>query len=267
MTDPENQAHISDRDLAELAALADDNLSPRRRARIEARVAESPQLTALLEEQRHGAAALQSVDVHAPDSLRRRVEAERAEVRRRRPGGLTLPARPALAGGLVAAVAAIALVVALTLPGGAGGPSVVQAAELATRPAQSGAPPPAPGQPKLLDAEVEGVSFPDWTAKFGWRAVGRRTDELGGRQAQTVFYRSPKGRLGYTILSGDQIDPPGGARSAVREGTRLRYFRDGDRLIVTWPRGGRTCVLSGSGVPLAKMLDLAGWKGQGAVSF
>lgn len=264
MTDPENHQEISERDLAELAALADDNLSPRRRARIEARVAESPELTAMLERQRRGAAALRSVDVRASDGLRARIEAERERARKRRPGGFVLPARPALAGGLVAAVAVLALVVALTVPG-TGGPSVAQAAELAQQPPQAG--PPQPRSPALLDADVEGVAFPNWTAKFRWRASGRRADELDGRRSQTIFYDKAGKRIGYTILTGDLIDPPGDARPATREGTRLHWFRDGDRLVVTWPRDGRTCVLSGSGVKLDVLLDLAGWKGKGAVEF
>lgn len=264
MTNPEHQPEISDRDLAELAALADDRLSPRRRARIEARVAGSPQLAALLEEQRRGAAHLRSVDVRAPDSLRRRVEAERERARKRRPGGFVLPARPALAGGLVAAVAVLALVVALTVPG-AGGPSVAQAAQLAHRPQQAGPPP--PRSPALLDADVEGVAFPNWTAKFRWRASGRRFDELDGRRSQTVFYEKALKRIGYTILTGDLIEPPEEARVAIREGTRLHYFRDGNRQVVTWPRNGRTCVLSGVEVEVGVLLDLAGWKGKGAVEF
>jgi hypothetical protein len=36
---------------------------------------------------------------------------------------------------------------------------------------------------------------------------------------------------------------------------------------VTWERHGRTCVLSGAGVAATKLLDLAGWKGLGAVPF
>ena len=193
MTNPENHQEISERDLAELAALADDKLSPRRRARIEARVAESPELTAMLERQRRGAATLRSVDVRASDELRARIESERERARKRRPGGFVLPARPALAGGLVAAVAVLALVVALTVPG-SGGPSVAQAAELAQRPPEAGPPP--PRSPALLDADVEGVAFPNWTAKFRWRASGRRADVLDGRRGQTVFYDKAGKRIG-----------------------------------------------------------------------
>jgi hypothetical protein len=37
--------------------------------------------------------------------------------------------------------------------------------------------------------------------------------------------------------------------------------------VVTWRRQGHTCVLSGTGVDRDTLLELAAWKGQGAVSF
>jgi anti-sigma factor RsiW len=254
--------HLTERELGELAALADGTLTGRRRRRVEERVAASPEMLALVEEQRRTIGALRSLDAPAPDRLRRRIEAERRSAAR--------PAsrrRFALAGVAVAAVAAAALVAALTLPGGAGGPSVVQAAGLAQRPAETGAPAPDPAEPKLLDARAEGLSFPNWLELFGWRATGVRTDEIEDRDATTVFYEKDGNRIGYTILSGDPIDPPDGARSATREGTPLAYVTEGGRTIVTWERGGRTCVLSGEGVPVGKLLNLAAWKGKGAVAF
>ena len=36
---------------------------------------------------------------------------------------------------------------------------------------------------------------------------------------------------------------------------------------VTWLRGGHTCVLAGQGVPEDTLLELAAWKGDGAVAF
>jgi hypothetical protein len=38
-------------------------------------------------------------------------------------------------------------------------------------------------------------------------------------------------------------------------------------MIVTWVRDGHTCVLSGVGAEAATLLDLAAWKGKGAVRF
>ena len=37
--------------------------------------------------------------------------------------------------------------------------------------------------------------------------------------------------------------------------------------MVTWLRGGQTCVLSGEGVSEATLLELAAWKGLGSVKF
>jgi hypothetical protein len=243
---------------AELTALADGTLRGRRRARLLAEVGSSPELAERFEKQRRAVAALRSVDERAPAWLRARVEPERK--RRRRP--LSLP----LAGGL-AAGAAFALILALVLPGGAGGPTVVEAAELADRPAAAPAPGPDPSEPALLDARAAGLAFPSWAKEFGWRATGRRVDELDGRRAVTVFYEKEGRRIGYTIISGERIDPPDEARRAVREDTVLYGLSSDGRVIVTWLRDGVTCVLSGSGVEPDVLLDLASWKGKGAVQF
>jgi hypothetical protein len=175
-----------------------------------------------------------------------------------------------LGAALAAAATAGALALALLLPTRAGGPSVVQAAALSERPAESGPPPLVPGRPQLLDQRAAGTGlyFPNWRPKFRWRSSGARADALEGRRATTVFYVNPEGaRVGYTILSGEAIPPPKGARRAVREGTVLHSVRRNARLIVTWLRAGRTCVLSGDGVRRDVLLDLAAWKGKGAVRF
>jgi hypothetical protein len=244
----------------ELTALADGTLPRRRRARLEAEIARSPELAERLETQRRAVAALRSVEVRAPALLRARIEAER----RGRKAPKTW--RPALAGGLAAA-AAFALLLALVLPGGAGGPSVVEAAELAARPVQEAAPAPDDEQPKLLAARAEGLAFPNWAQEFGWRAAGRRVDEIDGRRAVTVFYEKGGRRIGYTILSGEALEAPDDARTAVREDTTLQRLRADGRVVVTWLRGGHTCVLSGAETDAETLLDLAAWKGKGAVRF
>jgi hypothetical protein len=213
-----------------------------------------------LERERFAVEALRSVELRAPMRLRTRIEAERERARR--------PARRrrfTLGGALAGATAAAAVLVALLLPGGAGGPTVVEAAELATRPPTE--PAPEPGRPKLLDASAFGLPFPDWAEKFGWEPSGRRVDELDGRRAVTVFYEKEGREIAYTIISGEALDAPEPSAAATREGTPLRYVSEDGRTIVTWERNGLTCVLSGSGVPATKLLDLAGWKGLGAVPF
>jgi hypothetical protein len=213
-----------------------------------------------LDKQQFAVAALRSVELWAPPGLRTRIEAERERARK--------PARRrrfALGGALAGATAAAAVLVALLLPGGAGGPTVVEAAELASRPPTE--PAPAPGEPKLLDASAFGLPFPDWAEKFGWEASGRRVDELDGRRAVTVFYEKDGREIAYTIISGEALPAPEPSAAATRERTPLRYVKTGERTIVTWERNGLTCVLSGSGVPATKLLDLAAWKGLGAVPF
>lgn len=259
---PRRRPETPDDEPVELAALADGSISPERRAALEAEVAASPEVAAHLAEQESALAYIDraTATTAAPARLRGRIEAERRSRRR--------SARPrlVLGTGLVAATAtAVALL--LVLPGGAGGPSIAAAAALSTRPPTAPAPPPRPGQPKLLARAVGGVPFPNWLKKFGWRASGVRADTLGGRETATVFYRKQGHRIGYTIVDGSPLQVPSGAARARREGTELRTFRTDGRLVVTWLRGGKTCVLSGRGVPRAVLLKLAAWKGKGGVPF
>ncbi len=86
-----------DRLSADLTSLADGTLSRRRRARLEAEIAGSPELGERLERQRRAVAALRSVEVRAPASLRARIEAERGASVRRAPAERERPA-PGCAG-------------------------------------------------------------------------------------------------------------------------------------------------------------------------
>src|SRR5204863_6283045 len=116
--------HPTERDLA---ALADGSLEPDRRIRVERAVAASPELQADLRDQQQALAAVRGASRElAPASLRMRVALARPARRPvRRIGALA-----------VAATAAIAAAVVLTLGGGSGeSPTVADAAALATRPA------------------------------------------------------------------------------------------------------------------------------------
>ena len=99
------QEQAGDPEIAELAALADGSLSPSRRAALEARVAESPELADLLAEQERAVALAWSAaaDVEAPTSLRARIDAQRRE--RRAPAPRRLAVIGATAAAAVAAVA------------------------------------------------------------------------------------------------------------------------------------------------------------------
>jgi hypothetical protein len=156
---------------------------------------------------------------------------------------------------------AVAIVVAFS-----GGPATSEVLAAATRPAAA-AVQLDPRQPKLLRDHVDDVRFPNYEGKFGWEAEGVRTDEIGGRKTKTVFYRHEGRRIAYTIVEGEQLAWPPGSDRAEREGTKLRVFTEGDRTAVTWRRNGRTCVLSATNVPTDQLLELAAWRGQGAVEF
>jgi hypothetical protein len=190
--------------------------------------------------------ALQSGGPAVPDSLLRRVEAlevEAAVTPRRRAG--TVAGRSALAGA-VALVAALVLVVVLSL-GGPGGASVVEAAQLNARPAQHAAP----------ARSFAGVDYPNWSVKFGWFALGRRADELGGRETTTTFYRHTHHRIGYTVISGKALQPPDDAQVLTVKGIELHRFRLGEQDAVSFVRNGHTCVLSGKVHRASTLVKLA----------
>ena len=71
-------SQLSEREVAELVALADGTLPADRRAEVEARVASSPELQELLERQRQALAAVQVISTdEVPASLCAAVEAQR----------------------------------------------------------------------------------------------------------------------------------------------------------------------------------------------
>ena len=222
----------------------DDELAERGRALIAAAVAETV----------------------APLGLRERIEADRARAQKRgganRRGvlGKLVPA----AGLLAAAVVALVLVL-----GGSSAPSVLATASLAARGPVLPAPAEDSANGAVLKTSMGGVPFPYWGGSFKWEAVGARDDKIEDRPAKTVFYDNPKGvRAAYTILGGDKIDAPSGARKQISRGTTLWITQNNGRRIVVWSRGGHTCVLSAPlSVPEQKLLELASWKGKGSVPF
>lgn len=253
-------------DEAALAAFADGRLDVSERAELQGRIDADPALAAALARQR---AALTLIigaaqDTSAPMALRARVEALQAQPRRSWLGRLRdrVPALPVAA--LAGATAAAALAIAVVVSGG--GPGIDDVLSAAAR-SPSAAIAPFPAQGKLLREQVQGVRFPNYAGKFGWKAEGARTDEIDGRATRTVFYSKNGRRIAYTIVAGEALDQPGDARHAVREGTTLRSLKSDGKTVVTWRRQGRTCVLSGTGVPTDELLTLAGWRAKGEVKF
>ena len=95
----------ADREIAELAALADGSLAPERRAALEAHVAASPEVAERFAEQERAVTLARSAaaEVEAPAALRARIEA-RGAVRRVR-----VARRPLLIGAAATAVLAVAV--------------------------------------------------------------------------------------------------------------------------------------------------------------
>jgi len=228
----------------ELTLLVDGQLDASRAAELEAR----PELAARIalmragRDQLHAAAA----SVEAPFQLRERLASPpRQRARRWRP-------LAALAG--LAAAAVLALVLATS-----GGDPTVDGVLAAVGRAPAAAVSPTGGP--LLREQVDGVRFPDYRQKFGWRAVGKRSDEVDGRPVATVIYARGDDRVRYSIVAGDVLPEPSG-RDLEAEGTRVRVT-DG---AVTWRRLRHTCVMQGS-VGVRALAELAGWKAKGEVAF
>ena len=241
--------------------------------------------------QEHVAAIVRAVDVRAPETLHRRVQemvdAHPASRRRARTegrgarahtgagdhggvlgGALNGRLRPTLAAMAVAAIAGAAL--ALLTGGGTHhapqpvGPSLSTASRLTLSAATTGAPRENPTNAKQLNVAVDGVAFPYWKERFGWRATGTRTDTIGGRAVTTVFYAGPRGkRIGYAIVGGTPAPASGGGTLVWHRGVPYRLRQVGSVPVVTWQREGRLCVLSGRGVSGATLVRLASWSETG----
>ena len=192
----------------------------------------------------------------APLGLRERIETSRERAR---------PARRrwTLGGSLAGAVGALALAIVLATGGGTAAPTVAAAAQFAQLQPAAAAPAVDSSHPSLLKRSVGGVRYPSWQDEFPWKASGVRTDKIDDRNTTTVFYDNPQGaRIGYTIVDGKALDEPSGQRSLDQGDEHYVVLRRGDRTIVTWRRGGHTCILSGpSKVSTDKLLALASWSG------
>jgi hypothetical protein len=217
---------------------------------------------------------VRSIDVKAPDSLHRQIEsmiAERGPAARRRRRGSPARAfasapRLAAAGAIVAAAAAVAIVLGSS-GGGSSGLSARAAAALTLRPATQAAPRESQTDNAELAAAVEGVSFPYWEGRLGWRSVGARSDRAGGRAVKTVFYADRRGRrVGYAIVAGSPAPRTSGGHIFWRHGTPYRISVEGGVPVVTWLRDGHLCVVSGRGVSSATLLRLASWVPEGSIA-
>jgi hypothetical protein len=223
MTEP--GTHLTPEDEADLVALADGNLSPTRRAEVDARVAAHPALADALARQRSALALLAGLDTPAPLALRLRVE-ELKDHRRRLRRGRWLPAAF-----LATASATAALLLVLI----SGGPAVEDVFAGTQGPATA---------PAAGNEQIDGAQFPH---PEGWAATGTRSDEIGGRATRTVFYEKDGQRIAYTIV----------AAPALQEHDWI--LRSGKRLAYAWPKDDRTCIISGD-VDEAMLRKAATWQ-------
>jgi hypothetical protein len=176
--------------------------------------------------------------------------------------------RVLVVGATASAAATVALGITLAVGGGsAASPSVADATALATRAPTAAVAEPARAAATLASPQNAGLRFPYWKRQFGWRAVGSRHDELGGRSATTVFYKHGGVTVAYTIVGGKSLPVGAPARVSVRDGIELRSLTTHGRAAVTWLRRGHTCVLSGTATTHAALVRLAAWRGNGEISF
>jgi hypothetical protein len=157
---------------------------------------------------------------------------------------------------MAAVAAVVALVVAL---GGAGAPSLAQAAALANLPPVAAAPATDPSDPgKLLTAKVGTLHFPNWESNGGWRAVGRRFDHIGNRTATTVYYSNGSSRAVYSIVSSPTLPIKRAlVVTSLPPQTYTTISRNG-RTTVVWQESGHTCLLTGSrGMSATRLWQLA----------
>jgi hypothetical protein len=102
------------------------------------------------------------------------------------------------------------------------------------------------------------VRFPDYQERWGWRAVGARTDEVHGRRALTVVYRKRGRGVHYTVVDGSPLELSGD-RQRLEDGTPVAVLRDGGARMVAWHEGGHTCILTSRDLDERSLLVFAAW--------
>lgn len=241
---------ISQRDAV---ALADGSLRPDRRTRVKRTVASSPELAASLAAQRRALDAIRENGLHsAPAGLRARLELARAPTQSRR-----APRCRVVLGGGLAAAALSAIVVLVIGVGSSAAPSVASASTLGGRVPTASLVSTTADHGTLAGVSAAGISFPDWAARFGFKAAGVRRDRFDGRLATTVFYGRGGERIAYTIVSGAPLSAGAAAKQSVWGGTRLASLSVRGRVVVTWRRDGHSCVLSATRTPATTLALLA----------
>jgi hypothetical protein len=224
------------------------------------------------DEQQRIVELVRSFDMAAPQSLHRQVESlvaahQQRHVARRASWRVFSPVALAGAGAVIAAIVAAVVTVGLSAGDGAPTVSFSQAAAPTLRAATLPAPPESQAHHAQLAVAVDGVPFPYWGERLGWRSTGSRTDCVDGRSITTIFYtNSSAQRIGYAILAGTTVPTVAGGVIAWRGGVSYRLLTENGAAVVTWLRDGHLCVLSGHGVSGATLLRLASWSDRNATA-
>jgi hypothetical protein len=159
---------------------------------------------------------------------------------------------------LIVVLIAVGLLGGHTHPGPSG-LNVQRAAALALSQAKGPAPVENEQHRSQLTVAVDGVPYPYWKERFGWRSSGTRSDRIAGRAVTTVFYTDNNGRqVGYAIASGSAPATSGGT-IVRRWGVSYRLLSHDGATVVTWQRDGHLCVMAGRGVGARTLLSLASW--------
>ncbi|HEY0517002.1 MAG TPA: hypothetical protein VGD00_07765 [Solirubrobacteraceae bacterium] len=209
---------------------------------------------------------IRSIDEPAPEHLHARVQAmvDQSRAGRGRALGLALSGRWRIGWAATAAAAVCAALVLAFTGASATGPTLGEATALTLRGPSMRAPEESAVDRTHLAAAVDGVAFPYWEHRFGWRATGQRIDSIDGRTIRTVFYTNSAGRqIGYAIVAGRPA--PGSGSGGVRwlRGTRYQLTHEFGAPVVTWQRDGHMCIVSGHGIDANTLLALASWNEHG----
>jgi anti-sigma factor RsiW len=242
----------------QITRLADGSLPSPQREALLTEIADSPELAAELAEQTNAVRLVRAVDVEAPASLHAAVAALHA------PRAQSARWRLAVPSGL--AVAAVVVAFVLVLAPSSKPANVLGAARIALSAATLGAPSATAGNPTTVDTAIDGVAFPDWNDR-GWQTTGARRDVLAGHDVDTVFYSSASySGVGYSIAGGTPLEVGSVQRTVVMGGVRYEVIDADGATIVTWLRGGHTCVLAARHADATVLLRLAGWTEQQTTS-
>jgi hypothetical protein len=217
----------------------------------------------------HVAELLRAVQTPAPARLHRQVHQMVDAERGASPGRDLLIRRlkPTLAAMAVAVVAGAAVALLTGTGTRQHVVSVREASALTLSAATMGAPTESRTHKGQLATAVDGVAFPYWQDRFGWRSSGARADTVAGRAVMTVFYTNGSGqRIGYAIVAGTPAPNVSGGTVSWRNGVPYRLLREHGAPVITWKRDGRLCVVAGRGVNEATLLALASWQERSTAS-